>query len=200
MCEHTPHDLHHSRANNDSHNSHNTQHTRVKQSKLCFTQKDTQPSQTCSGGLLDRPRLRPTTRVFCTNHNPPWWCPVRVSVPQQPHTLVTTSIAFIPTLLVLVVNPRTAQSPTACPSLPLVSANSLQDDQPTNFPQPRGPTQRPSRGRASVWTRRYFSIFPNRSPLHDGEAKHEEQTDVCGAGQAGHELPRRRRHPRFLRR
>ena len=44
----TPHDLHHSRANNDSHNSHNTQHTRVKQSTICFTQKDTQPSQTCS--------------------------------------------------------------------------------------------------------------------------------------------------------
>jgi len=32
-----PHDLHHSRANNDSHNSHNTQHTRVKQSTLCYT-------------------------------------------------------------------------------------------------------------------------------------------------------------------
>jgi hypothetical protein len=46
----TAHDLHHSRANNDSHNSHKTQHTRVKQSTLCFTQKDTQPSQTCSGG------------------------------------------------------------------------------------------------------------------------------------------------------
>jgi hypothetical protein len=35
-----------------SHNSHNTQHTRVKQSTLCFTQKDTQPSQTCSGGHI----------------------------------------------------------------------------------------------------------------------------------------------------
>jgi hypothetical protein len=30
----TPHDLHHSRANNDSQNSHNTQHTRVKQNIL----------------------------------------------------------------------------------------------------------------------------------------------------------------------
>jgi hypothetical protein len=43
-----PHDLHHSRANNDSHNSHNTQQTRVKQITLCFAQKVTQPSQTCS--------------------------------------------------------------------------------------------------------------------------------------------------------
>ena len=42
------HDLKHSRANTDSHNSHNAQHTRVKQNKLCFTQKDTQPSQACS--------------------------------------------------------------------------------------------------------------------------------------------------------
>ena len=48
----TPHDLHHSRANNDSQKSHKTQHTRVKQNKLCFTQKDTQPSQTCSGGQI----------------------------------------------------------------------------------------------------------------------------------------------------
>ena len=48
----TPHDLHHSRANNDSHNSHNTQHTRVKQNTLCFKQKDTQPSQKCSGGHI----------------------------------------------------------------------------------------------------------------------------------------------------
>ena len=48
----TLHDLHHSRANNDSHNSHNTQHTRVKQNTLCFTQKNTQPSQTCSGGHI----------------------------------------------------------------------------------------------------------------------------------------------------
>ena len=48
----TPHDLHHSRANTDPHNSHNTQHTRVKQSTLRFTQKDTQPSQTCSGGNI----------------------------------------------------------------------------------------------------------------------------------------------------
>jgi hypothetical protein len=47
-----PHDLHHSRANNDSHNSHNTQHTRVIQNTLCFTQKNTQPSQTCSGGQI----------------------------------------------------------------------------------------------------------------------------------------------------
>jgi hypothetical protein len=46
--------------------------------------------------------------------------------------------------------PREAQSPTACPSLPLVSANSLQDDQPTNYPQPRGSNPRPLRGSASV--------------------------------------------------
>ena len=48
----TPHDLHHSRANSDSHNSHNTQHTRAKQNSLCFTQKETQPSQTYSGGHI----------------------------------------------------------------------------------------------------------------------------------------------------
>ena len=48
----TPHDLHHSRSNTDSYNTHNTQHTRVNQSTLCFTQKDTQPSQTCSGGHI----------------------------------------------------------------------------------------------------------------------------------------------------
>jgi hypothetical protein len=48
----TPNDLHHSRANNDSHNSHNTQHTRMKQNTLFFTQKDTQPSQTYSGGHI----------------------------------------------------------------------------------------------------------------------------------------------------
>jgi hypothetical protein len=35
-----------------SHNSHNTQHTRVKQNTLCFSQKDTQPSQTCSRGHI----------------------------------------------------------------------------------------------------------------------------------------------------
>ena len=35
-----------------THNSHNTQHTRVKQNTLCFMQKDTQPSQTCSGGNI----------------------------------------------------------------------------------------------------------------------------------------------------
>jgi len=46
----TPHDFYHSRANTDTHNSHNTQHTRVKQNELCFTQKGTQPSQTCSVG------------------------------------------------------------------------------------------------------------------------------------------------------
>jgi hypothetical protein len=45
----TPHDLQNSRANTDSQNSHNTQHTRVKQNILFFMQKDTQPSQTCSG-------------------------------------------------------------------------------------------------------------------------------------------------------
>jgi hypothetical protein len=45
----TPHDLHHSRAKNDSHNSHNTQHTRIKQNELCFMQKGTKPSQTRSG-------------------------------------------------------------------------------------------------------------------------------------------------------
>jgi hypothetical protein len=44
----TPHDFNHSKANNDSNNSHNTQHTKAKQSTLCFTQKDTQPSQACS--------------------------------------------------------------------------------------------------------------------------------------------------------
>jgi len=43
----TPQDLQHSRA--DSHNLHNTKRTRVKQKALCFMQKDTQPSQTCSG-------------------------------------------------------------------------------------------------------------------------------------------------------
>ena len=47
-----PHDLHHKRSNTDSHNSHNTQYTKVKQNKLCFMQKDTQPSQTCSGGHI----------------------------------------------------------------------------------------------------------------------------------------------------
>ena len=31
-----------------THNLHNTQHMRVKQNTLCFMQKDTQPSQTCS--------------------------------------------------------------------------------------------------------------------------------------------------------
>ena len=35
-----------------THNSHNTQHTGVKQNTLCFMQKDTQPSQTCSGGNI----------------------------------------------------------------------------------------------------------------------------------------------------
>jgi hypothetical protein len=40
----TSHDLYHS----DSHKSHNTQHTRAKQNTLCFMQKDTQPSKTCS--------------------------------------------------------------------------------------------------------------------------------------------------------
>jgi hypothetical protein len=48
----TPHDSHHSRANTDSHNSHNTQHTSLKQNELFFMQKDTQPSQTCSGGHI----------------------------------------------------------------------------------------------------------------------------------------------------
>jgi hypothetical protein len=48
----TPHDSHNSKANTDSHNSHNTQHTRVKQNALCFMQKGTQPSQTCSGGHI----------------------------------------------------------------------------------------------------------------------------------------------------
>ena len=38
--------------NNDSQNSHNTQQTRAKQNALCFTQKDTQPSQACSGGHI----------------------------------------------------------------------------------------------------------------------------------------------------
>ena len=56
----TPHDLRHSRANNDSHNSHNTQHTRVKQNTLCFTQKDTQPSQTCLEGTSHH--IRPQNR------------------------------------------------------------------------------------------------------------------------------------------
>ena len=46
----TPHDSHHSRANTDSQNVHNTQRTKVKQNKLCFMQKDTEHSQTCSGG------------------------------------------------------------------------------------------------------------------------------------------------------
>jgi hypothetical protein len=45
-----PHGLQHFRANTDSHNSHNTQHTRIKQIKLCFMQKGTQPSQTCFQG------------------------------------------------------------------------------------------------------------------------------------------------------
>jgi hypothetical protein len=48
----TSRDLHHSRANTDSHYSHNTQHTRVKQNKLCSMQKDTQPSQTFSKGYI----------------------------------------------------------------------------------------------------------------------------------------------------
>ena len=48
----TPQYLQHSRANTDSRNSHNTQHTKVKQSSLCFLQKDTRPSQTCSEGLI----------------------------------------------------------------------------------------------------------------------------------------------------
>ena len=42
-------DLQHSRAYTDSHN---TQHTRVIKHTLCFMQKDTQPSQTCSGGHI----------------------------------------------------------------------------------------------------------------------------------------------------
>ena len=37
----TPHDLHHSKANNDSHNSHSTQHTRVKQTKAFALRKKT---------------------------------------------------------------------------------------------------------------------------------------------------------------
>jgi len=48
----TPHDLQHSKANTDSHSSHNTQHARVKENKLCFMQKDTQPSQACPGGHI----------------------------------------------------------------------------------------------------------------------------------------------------
>jgi hypothetical protein len=48
----TPHDSYHSRANTDSQNSHNTQQTGVKQNKFCFMQKDTQPSQTRSGGHI----------------------------------------------------------------------------------------------------------------------------------------------------
>ena len=32
----TPHDLHHSRVNNNSHNSYNTQHTRVKKIHLLY--------------------------------------------------------------------------------------------------------------------------------------------------------------------
>jgi hypothetical protein len=82
-----------------------------------------------------------------------------------------------PTLLVFSSHPRAAQSesqsPTACPSLPLVSANSLRDDQPTNYAQPRGSSPRPLRGSASVWTRRYFSILPRpKSPLHEGETRY----------------------------
>jgi hypothetical protein len=45
----TPNDLRHSRANTSSNNSPNTQHTSVKQNKLRFMQKGTQPSQACSG-------------------------------------------------------------------------------------------------------------------------------------------------------
>ena len=45
-------ELQHSRANTDLYNSHNTQHTRVKQNTLFFMQKDTKPSQTCSGGHI----------------------------------------------------------------------------------------------------------------------------------------------------
>jgi hypothetical protein len=48
----TPHDLPHSRANTDSHNLLNTQHTRANQKTHCFMQKDTQPSQACSGGHI----------------------------------------------------------------------------------------------------------------------------------------------------
>ena len=39
----TPHDLHHSRANNDSHNSHNTQHTRVKQINFALRKRTLSP-------------------------------------------------------------------------------------------------------------------------------------------------------------
>ena len=41
----TPHDLHHSRANNDSHNSHNTQHTRVKQIHFALRKRTLSPAR-----------------------------------------------------------------------------------------------------------------------------------------------------------
>jgi hypothetical protein len=46
-----PHDLHHSRANNDAQlTQHATHESKTKYT--CFTQKDTQPSQACSGGQI----------------------------------------------------------------------------------------------------------------------------------------------------
>jgi hypothetical protein len=41
----TPHDLHHSRANTDSHNSHNTQHTRVKQIHFVLCKRALSPAR-----------------------------------------------------------------------------------------------------------------------------------------------------------